>query len=190
MQLQKQSTNIIVGFNTKFGTRYAFIDFENVKCIHDAFHIIPQRKFFGVKLQVRYRYDKLSVPNFDIPNRQGPVKGFTGDNLTVKLCDLPPSMNKAELELHLGPVSPYLKIKVLTRAVDRKSSAFVTFATREMAQAAVQYLRKNSFLKNRQPLEIEYPAHDSTETDLDKKTVHITNLPHNVNKVFNIDSPI
>lgn len=92
-------------------------------------------------------------------------------------------MNKAELELHLSPVAPYTKLKILTRAVDRKSYAFVTFKTRELAQTALRYLKMNSFLKDHKPLDIEYPAHDSTETDLDKKTVHITNLPHNVNKV-------
>ena len=128
----------------------------------------------------------MQTPNIDHTHRPQQEKHSNIDDLTLKLCDIPPSMNQAELELHLGPVAPYTKIKILTRAVDRKSYAFISFKARDLALNAVRYLKKHSFLKDKRPLEIEYPAHDSTETDLDKRTVHLTNLPHNVNKVIKL----
>jgi hypothetical protein len=72
----------------------------------------------------------------------------------------------------------------LVRAIDKKSCAFISFKTAAEAQKVAQSFFQNSPFKESKDFMVEYPSLDITEADLDNKSVHLVNLPHNINKVF------
>lgn len=74
----------------KNGIKYAFLDFESVADVQNAFLRIPKERYFGVNLEVRYRHEKTSLPFFDsIDLDEKPL-----DYKTIHLLNLPHNINK------------------------------------------------------------------------------------------------
>lgn len=79
----------------------------------------------------------------------------------------------------------FVRVKFLVRAIKKNSSAFISFNTIHEASKVASILLKNPPYQGKD-FRIEYPSIDDTESELDTKTVHLMNLPHNINKVFNL----
>ncbi|KAI8901881.1 hypothetical protein BC833DRAFT_60293 [Globomyces pollinis-pini] len=148
------------------GIRYAFVDFETEVATKKAFSSIPNQFWFGMStpLQVRYRFDKTSLPSFDAPIRR-PSNDSSSSDLdyrTIHVSNLPHNINKPEIESVLSKIGHIHRIKIFQRAVEKKSSVFVTFKSTEKAKSARLFLEthKLPFKEMKESLEVEYPAQD------------------------------
>lgn len=93
----------LVGIDTKNGIKYAYIDFESVHTVQEAFNRIPHERFLGMStaLSVQLRYDKNSKSiSFDelkmTPSQKLSPSGvpLLVDRKTVHLSNLPHNINK------------------------------------------------------------------------------------------------
>ncbi len=88
----------------KNGIKYAFIDFENVNTVQEAFNAIQKKRFFGMNepLQVRLRFDKMAKPFFEYQRRASIGDATVEvDRKSIHLSNLPHNINKVfESESH------------------------------------------------------------------------------------------
>jgi hypothetical protein len=62
----------------------------------------------------------------------------------------------------LSQIAPISRIKIFQRAVEKKSSVFVTFKSIDRARSAAAFMKKNNlaFKDMKEPLAVEYPTQD------------------------------
>jgi hypothetical protein len=145
----------------KHGIKYAFLDFSSHTSVMKLLEKVPDAVYFGVKLQIRARYEKISTPYFDHSKPDGL------DYKTIQLTNCPHNINKVfyliqnELEIIFLSVGEIRRIKIFQRAIEKRATAFVTFKNAETAKKAAQYIKQQPagvFTDSAEAALVDYPA--------------------------------
>lgn len=163
--------------DTKHGTRYAYIDFEDSLSIGSTVERLRTAILFDMHepLQVRARYDRHATPYITNDASHG------DDYKTIHILNCPHNINKVfiflnkiELEQLLEQMGEIKRIKIFQRALEKKASAFISFRTADFAKRARLHLIQQGSAVFRESDEVAVVEYPTTEESKHKHATILT----------------